>query len=107
MIFYKSKFRLSCITISAAILVAVTSQAVSNIISPECLDRQEVYGTTTTIFHGAAVEPTIAVNPTNKKHMVAVWQQDRISNGGALEAGVSYSKDGGKHWHKSKIPFQI
>lgn len=40
-------------------------------------------------------------------HMVAVWQQDRISNGGAFEAGVAFSKDGGKHWHPSRIPFQI
>lgn len=107
MIYYKSKIRLFCSIISATILVAMTSQIYCDIISPRCLDRQEVYGTTTTIFHGAAVEPTIAVNPLCKKYMVAVWQQDRISNGGALEAGVSYSKDGGKHWHKSHVPFQI
>lgn len=75
--------------------------------SPVCLDQQEVYNRTTTIFHGASVEPTIAVNPKNKKHLVAVWQQDRISNGGAFQAGVAYSKDGGKKWHKSSVPFQL
>lgn len=97
------------IYISLAIFLAVSIEAPlwSCIITPDCLDRQEVYDRTTTIFHGAAVEPTIAVNPKNKKHIVAVWQQDRISNGGALNAGISYSNNGGRTWHKSKVPFQI
>lgn len=82
-------------------------EAVEDIFSPQCLDQQEVFNTTTTVFHGSAVEPTIAVNPMNKKRIVAVWQQDRISNGAAFQAGVAYSKDGGRHWHKSSIPFQI
>lgn len=83
------------------------TQGFGNIISHHCLDRQEVYNRTTTIFHGSAVEPTIAVNPVDNKHIVAVWQQDRISNAAALENGISYSKDGGKTWHKSRIPLQI
>lgn len=92
----------------ALVLVITTSMpAFGTIVSHECLDRQEVYGTTTTIFHGSAVEPTIAVNPKSHKHIVAAWQQDRISNGGALNAGIAYSKNGGKTWHKSKVPFQI
>lgn len=81
--------------------------AFGSIVSHECLDRQAVYGTTTTIFHGSAVEPTIAVNPKCNKHIVAAWQQDRISNGGALNAGISYSTNGGITWRKSKVPFQI
>lgn len=89
------------------LVVLASSQAYGSILSHECLDRQEVYGTTTTIFHGSAVEPTIAVNPKHRKHIVAAWQQDRISNGASLEAGISYSKDGGKSWHLSRIPFQI
>jgi hypothetical protein len=77
------------------------------IISHDCLDRQEVFNATTTIHVGASVEPTIAVNPKKPNHIVAVWQQDRISNGGALEAGIAYSWDSGKTWRKSKVPFQI
>lgn len=92
---------------AVTISLSVTSQGFCGIISHECLDRQEVFGTTTTIFHGAAVEPTIAVNPKNPNHIVAAWQKDRISNGAALEAGISYSNDGGLHWKKSKVPFQI
>lgn len=94
-------------TALAAIAIALSMPAYGNILSHECLDRQEVYNRTTTIFYGAAVEPTIAVNPKNKKHIVAAWQQDRISNGAALNAGISYSTNGGKTWHKSKVPFQI
>jgi len=87
--------------------VTVSLSGYADILSHHCLDRQEVYNRTTTIYHGSAVEPTIAVNPKHKKHIVAAWQQDRISNGAALDAGISYSKDGGKTWHNSKIPFQI
>ena len=73
----------------------------------DCLTDQEIFGTTTTIWMGAAVEPSIAVNPKDENHIVAVWQQDRINNGGALEAGIARSHDGGKHWHHSTVPFQI
>lgn len=87
--------------------LGITSQAFATAFPPECIAEQEVYNRTTTIFHGSAVEPTIAVNPLNKDCMVAVWQQDRISNGAAFEAGVAYSRDGGRHWHPSRIPFQV
>ncbi|MBA3722548.1 MAG: exo-alpha-sialidase [Parachlamydiaceae bacterium] len=92
---------------AAVITASMTAQLFASNITHECLDRQEVYGRTTTIYHGSSVEPTIAVNPKNKNHIVAAWQQDRISNGGSLDAGVSYSRDGGKHWHKCKVSFQI
>lgn len=92
---------------SLIVAIIVTTQAFGSSVSHECLDRQEVFDRSTTIFFGSSVEPTIAVNPKNKKHMVAVWQQDRISNGAAFKAGAAYSKDGGKLWHESTIPFQI
>jgi len=98
---------LNCIVFINLLGLGISIQAFECDLSHECLDRQEVFGTTTTIFHGSTVEPTIAVNPKNKKHIVAVWQQDRISNGGALNAGISYSRDGGRTWHKSTVPFQI
>lgn len=96
-----------CIAFTVLLSLMVSTQAFGGILSHECLDRQEVYNKPTTIYHGAAVEPTIAVNPKHKKRIVAAWQQDRISNGAALDAGISYSTDGGKHWHKSRVPFQI
>lgn len=87
-------------------MLCVAASASAGIISHECLDRQEVYGRTTTIYHGAAVEPSIAVNPRNRDNIVTAWQQDRISNGAALEIGIAYTKDGGRHWHNSTVPFQ-
>lgn len=73
----------------------------------ESLLAQFVSGTTTTIFAGAAVEPSIAVNPKNPNKIVAAWQQGRISNGGALEIGTAHSEDGGKTWKRSTIPLQL
>ena len=91
----------------ALILYVSRTQAFSDLISHQCLDPQAVYNTTTTIYHGAAVEPSIAVNPKNNNNIVAAWQSDRISNGAALEIGIAYTKDGGNHWHKTTVGFQI
>jgi hypothetical protein len=77
-----------------------------NPISDECLLPQIIFGTTTTVHHGSVVEPSIAVNPKHAKYVVAVWQQDRIYNGGALDIGIARSKDGGKTWKQSLMPFQ-
>lgn len=95
-------------SISVILLLLIAStQAFGSILLNECYNSQEVYGRTTTIFLDSSVEPTIAVNPKNNKFIVAAWQQGRVSNGAALEAGISYSNDGGKSWHKSEVPFQI
>jgi hypothetical protein len=77
-----------------------------NPVTPACILPQIVFGATTTIYHGSVVEPSIAVNPKHKSHMVAVFQQDRINNGGALDLGIVHSKDGGKKWEHSIMPFQ-
>lgn len=51
------------------------------------------------------VEPRVAANPTDKKNLVAVWQQDRMrSSGGAKATGVAASFDGGKSWTASAMP---
>jgi len=51
-----------------------------------------------TLYVNAEEEPWVDVNPTNSNNIIAVWQQDRWSNGGAhgLVAGVSH--DGGTTW---------
>jgi len=56
------------------------------------------------VFYDSEVEPWVAVNPRYPNHVVASWQQDRWSNGGArgLVAGVSF--DGGRHWLKVPLP---
>ncbi len=77
-------------------------------IAPECLLEQNFPfpGVTTTIYRNSVVEPFLAVNPQDPCKAVAVWQQDRISNAGALEIGIAHTEDGGKKWCRTIIPFQ-
>jgi hypothetical protein len=51
-----------------------------------------------TLYPNAEEEPWVSVNPTNANNLIAVWQQDRWSNGGAhgLAAGVTHN--GGSTW---------
>src|SRR5437762_1491827 len=44
-----------------------------------------------TLFPRAEVEPFVATNPTNPSNLVAVWQQDRWSNGGSQALLAAYS----------------
>lgn len=48
------------------------------------------------------VEPSVAMSGAT---IVGAWQQDRWSNGGAHGIVASASKDGGKTWHHSTLPF--
>jgi len=54
-----------------------------------------------TLYVNAEEEPWLDVNPADTNNMIAVWQQDRWSNGGAhgLVAGVTH--DGGKTWKRT------
>jgi hypothetical protein len=60
---------------------------------------------TGTIYVNAEVEPQVAVNPAHTNNIIAAWQQDRWSNGGAHGLVAGYSFDGGKTWGKSALPF--
>jgi len=56
------------------------------------------------VYVNAEVEPMIAVNPANPNNMIAAWQQDRWSNGGARGPGTAYSFDGGGTWTRTSAP---
>ena len=56
-----------------------------------------------TVFIDSEVEPYVAVNPANELNLIAVWQQDRWSNGGARGNVAGASFDGGTTW--SIVPF--
>ncbi|HVE50009.1 MAG TPA: sialidase family protein [Casimicrobiaceae bacterium] len=58
-----------------------------------------------TLFTNAEVEPYLAINPINANNLVAVWQQDRWSNGGARGTLTGVSFDGGRSWEKRQVPF--
>jgi hypothetical protein len=49
-------------------------------------------------YTNAEVEPHGAVNPRNPSNLVATWQQDRWSDGGARALPVAWSEDGGTTW---------
>src|SRR5215475_14206446 len=55
----------------------------------------DVAGQVGTNFLNSVVEPSIEVNPTNSLNIVAGFQQDRWSNGGARGLLASVSTDGG------------
>ncbi len=49
-------------------------------------------------YTNAEVEPHGAVNPRNPLNMVATWQQDRWSDGGARALPVAWTRNGGRTW---------
>ena len=51
-----------------------------------------------TLYTNAEVEPHIAINPANPNNLIATWQQDRWSNGGAQGIAVAVSFDAGATW---------
>jgi hypothetical protein len=51
-----------------------------------------------TNFLNSEVEPWVEVNPTDPTNVIAVWQQDRWSNGGARGLLTAVTHDGGVTW---------
>jgi len=51
-----------------------------------------------TLYENSEEEPWVAVNPANPDNIIAVWQQDRWSNGGARALAAGVSHDGGDTW---------
>lgn len=60
---------------------------------------------TGTVYTGAEVEPHLATNPADSKHMVAAWQQDRWSTGAAQGLAGAVSFDGGLTWTNTLAAF--
>ena len=58
-----------------------------------------------TLYPGAEVEPSFAIDPLDPAIMVGLWQQDRWSNGGSRGLVAAASRDGGKSWQRSFPPF--
>ena len=57
-------------------------------------------------YTDAEVEPHLAIDPSNANHLVAAWQQDRLSDGGARGLATSVSVDGGASWSRPQpAPF--
>ena len=58
----------------------------------ELIDKDAV------LFLNSEVEPWLDVNPADPNNLIAVWQQDRFSNGGARAKAGAYSTHGGGNW---------
>jgi hypothetical protein len=57
-----------------------------------------------TLYRNAEVEPWVSANPENESNLVAVWQQDRWSNGGAQGNLTGVSFDRGRSWQRPTPP---
>jgi hypothetical protein len=55
-------------------------------------------------FPDAEVEPQVAVHENN---VIAMWHQDRWSNGGGHGIGVGFSSDGGRTWGNTTLPIDM
>jgi len=60
---------------------------------------------TGTVYVNAEVEPYVVADPGNPQHLVAVWQEDRWSNGGSRGIIAAVSNDGGRTWTQQALPF--
>lgn len=56
------------------------------------------------LFADAEVEPSLAADPRNPRRLVASYQQDRFTNGGARGLVAATSGDG-RTWVRSALPF--
>ena len=56
------------------------------------------------LFLNSEVEPFIAANPIKASNLIAVWQQDRWSNGGSRGNLAGVSIDGGTSWGTVDLP---
>jgi hypothetical protein len=66
-----------------------------------------VSGQVGTNFPDTQVEPSLAVDPSNPMHLVAAWQQDRWSNGGARGLVSAVSFDGGNSWTSARYRVSV
>ena len=57
------------------------------------------------LYRNSETEPHLAANPTDPANLIAVWHQDRWSNGSAQGIGGAYTLDGGATWTALEVPF--
>jgi hypothetical protein len=96
---------LACTTFAAAATASGSTDPLSLVTGPSpfkanCNGAPQIG----TVYPNSEVEPHLAVNPTDKRNLIAAWQQDRWSNGGAQGQLTAYSKNGGKTWRHAKSP---
>jgi hypothetical protein len=89
-------FALATVTASTAAAQTRSPLQVVSVFSP--FAGCDISGQTGTNFLNSEVEPWVEVNPTDPSNVIAVWQQDRWSNGGARGLLTAVTHDGGVSW---------
>jgi hypothetical protein len=59
------------------------------------------------LYPNAEEEPWVDANPTDPSNLIAVWQQDRWSDGGAHGLVTAVSHNGGTSWTRTFAHFSI
>jgi hypothetical protein len=91
---------------AATVGLALTSSVVS--VNPSPVADCSAPAAGGTIYPNSEVEPFNAVNPLHPANQIAVWQQDRWSNGGAHALVAAASFDGGATWGaQTALPFNM
>ena len=80
------------------------AQSLNQISGPSPFPPNCSAGQPGTLYTNAEVEPWVTANPRNARNLVAVWQQDRWSNGGAQGNLTGYSFDRGQTWTRPTPP---
>ncbi len=76
-------------------------------VSPLAMGCNGVQNSGGSLYLNTTVEPYVAVDPRNPQHVVATWQQDRWSDGGASGVLSAVSFDGGHIWTTSYPHFSF
>jgi hypothetical protein len=99
--------------VAIVVALAIASAALAAFTSVVSVNPSPVAGCSApagggTNYPNTEVEPFNAVNPANTTNQIAVWQQDRWSNGGAHALMAAASFDGGTSWGSQQaLPFNI
>jgi hypothetical protein len=101
---------LPALGLASALAVAVSSvayaaAAVSRVSGPSPYASCTAGAGTGLNYVNTEVEPYVSVNPADTSNIVATWQQDRWSNGGAHGGAGAVSTNGGKSWKEFTLPF--
>ncbi len=103
----RSRIQIASLAFAAALIVVVASPSSAGVFTvtplsvvsgPSPFAGCNLPGQPGTNFTNSEVEPWVEVNPTNSNNIIAVWQQDRWSNGGAKGLLTAASHDGGATW---------
>jgi hypothetical protein len=89
---------LSLVTAAPSTAGPFTVSPLTVVSGPSPFADCSIAGQTGTNFLNSEVEPWVEVNPTDPNNVIAVWQQDRWSNGGARGLITAVTHDGGATW---------